>query len=71
MTSAIGRTLRGAKLLRKDDGTLWIQETDGSMSRVTNKDFTDLENLVKTKGAQLTPDLQRRLKGGELGAREL
>ncbi len=69
MTAAIGRTLRGAKLLRKTDGTLWIQEADGSMSRVTNRDFTELQNQLKTGGVKLPPDLQRRVDAGELEAR--
>ena len=71
MTAAIGRTLRGAKLLRKNDGSLWIQEADGSMSRVTNQDFSDLKNQVQHEAVQLPPDLQRRVDNGELEAREL
>ncbi len=71
MTAAVGRTLRGAKLLRKEDGSLWIQEADGSMSRVTNRDFTDLQKAIQTGGVKLPPDLQRRLEAGELEAREL
>jgi hypothetical protein len=62
MTASIGRTLRGAKLLQKNDGTLWIQEANGDMSRVTNQDFQDLQAQITGDGvpAQLTPDLQRR-----------
>lgn len=69
MTAKIGRTLRGAKLLQKSDGTLWIQEADGSLSRVTNQDFEDLKGQVGGVAAQLTPDLQRRLDAGELESR--
>ncbi len=69
MTAKIGRTLRGAKLLQKNDGSLWIQEADGSLSRVTNQDFEDLKNQVGGVAAQLTPDLQRRLDAGELESR--
>ena len=60
MTASIGRTLRGAKLMQKNDGTLWIQEADGSLSRVTNQDFKNLQEQVGGSPAQLTPDLQRR-----------
>ncbi len=71
MTAAIGRTLRGAKLLQKNDGSLWIQEADGSLSRVTNRDFNDLQQQLDTGGVQLPPDLQRRVDAGELRNREL
>ncbi len=69
MTAAIGRTLRGAKLLRKNDGSLWIQEADGSMNRVTNQDFSNLKEQVEHDRVRLPPDLQRRLDSGELGER--
>ncbi len=71
MTAAVGRTLRGAKLLRKEDGSLWIQEADGSMSPVTNRDFTELQKAIQTGGVKLPADLQRRVDAGELENREL
>ncbi len=60
MTAAVGASLRGAKLLQKNDGTLWYLEQDGTMNRVTNKDFTDLQK--QSDIAQLTPEMQQRLE---------
>jgi len=64
--SRVGRGLRGEKLLRKNDGTIWIESRDGKIRPVKNEDYLALP--PEETGVQLTPAVQEQKK--EFDARQ-